>query len=83
MLGFSFNKFTPNDYVHIRKFLILEMVCQQAAAGLKENAFSVSIQASRGTLGLLSGTLLIPPWITHNVKIPEKKKKCFLSGLSP
>lgn len=82
MLGFSFNKFAPNDYVHIRKFLILEMVRQQDAAGLKENAFSESIQASRGTLGLLSGTLLIPSRITLNVKIPEKRK-CFLSELSP
>lgn len=31
-----------NDYVHIRKFLILEMVHEQAAAGLKENSHFLS-----------------------------------------
>lgn len=42
MLGFSFNKFAPNDYVHIRKFLILEMVHWQVTAGPKENALSAN-----------------------------------------
>jgi len=42
MLGFNFNKFAPNDYVHIRKILILEMVHWQVTAGLKENALSPS-----------------------------------------